>query len=90
MGILSASKLRLLKKSECDYMRLSACADECFSSVADLENQGLASSPVAFYDFLQNRVIIHFRARDEVEPEAGFELTLSKKMTYDMVRLSQF
>jgi hypothetical protein len=59
--------------------------DDLSISILDLENQGLASSPVAFYDFLQNRVIIHFRPYDDVDPEAGFDLTLSKKMTYDMV-----
>ncbi|KAG8830769.1 hypothetical protein FRC17_004264 [Serendipita sp. 399] len=53
--------------------------------IIDLENQGLASSPVAFYDFLQNRVIIHFKPRDDQSMEEGFDLTLSKKMTYDMM-----
>ncbi|KAG8854609.1 hypothetical protein FRB91_003318 [Serendipita sp. 411] len=53
--------------------------------IIDLENQGLASSPVAFYDFLQNRVIIHFRPKDEQSMDEGFDLTLSKKMTYDMM-----
>ncbi|KIM26035.1 hypothetical protein M408DRAFT_330816 [Serendipita vermifera MAFF 305830] len=55
------------------------------NDIADLEAQGLASSPVAFYDFLQNRVVIHFRPKDDPDPEAGFDLTLSKKMTYEMM-----
>lgn len=58
-------------------------------SIADFESQGLASSPVAYYDFMQNRVVIHFRPKDETDPEAGFDLTLSKKMTYEMVRRLQ-
>jgi ubiquitin carboxyl-terminal hydrolase 7 len=40
---------------------------------------------VAFYDFLQNRVVIRFRPKEEADAEAGFDLTLSKKMTYEMV-----
>ncbi|KLO14677.1 cysteine proteinase [Schizopora paradoxa] len=52
----------------------------------DLENQGLYSNPISYYDFLQNRVLINFRPKfeepdDNVNPE--FKLTLSKKMTYD-------
>ncbi|CCA77798.1 probable ubiquitin-specific processing protease 21 [Serendipita indica DSM 11827] len=53
--------------------------------VLDLESQGLSASPVSFYDFLQNRIIIHFRPKDEQSIEEGFDLTLSKKMTYDMM-----
>ena len=50
----------------------------------DLENQGLYSSAPAFYDFLQNRVLVQFRSKnDETKPE--FELMLSKKQTYDVV-----
>ncbi|PVG02230.1 putative ubiquitin-specific processing protease 21 [Serendipita vermifera] len=53
--------------------------------ILDLESQGLASSPVAYYDFLQNRVVIHFKPRDEIDTDAGFDLVLSKKMTYEMM-----
>jgi hypothetical protein len=72
------------RKSEHSPPRKRTNADDLFS-IADLEAQGLASSPVAFYDFLQNRVVIHFRPKDETDAEAGFDLTLSKKMTYEMV-----
>lgn len=56
----------------------------------DLENQGLYSNPISYYDFLQNRVLITFKPKfdepdDNLYPE--FELTLSKKMTYDHVCL---
>ncbi|KAH8116990.1 cysteine proteinase [Phellopilus nigrolimitatus] len=51
----------------------------------DLESQGLYANPLHFYDFLQNRVMILFRAKfdepDEHNPE--FDLVLSKKMNYD-------
>jgi len=41
---------------------------------------------VAYYDFLQNRVMVHFKPKDEdSEKAAEFNLTLSKKMTYDMM-----
>ncbi|WVO13321.1 hypothetical protein L204_100935 [Cryptococcus depauperatus] len=53
--------------------------------VADLESQSLYSSVPQFYDFLQNRILVHFKPRYEDKsgqlPE--FELMLSKKMTYD-------
>ncbi|TDL18071.1 hypothetical protein BD410DRAFT_806893 [Rickenella mellea] len=52
----------------------------------DLDAQGLFSNPIQFYDFLQNRVLILFRPKNEVPDEnlyPEFELTLSKKMNYD-------
>ena len=59
--------------------------------VADMENQGIYSSPVSYYDFLQNRVMVHFKPKDEdSEKAAEFNLTLSKKMTYDMVCILSF
>ena len=53
----------------------------------DLDTQGLCSNPIQFYDFLQNRVLITFRPKfDPVDPEhPEFDLTLSKKMNYDVV-----
>ena len=59
---------------------------DLYHRVTDMENQGMYSNPVAYYDFLQNRVMVHFKPRDEdSEKAAEFNLTLSKKMTYDMV-----
>lgn len=44
------------------------------------------SNPIQFYDFLQNQVKVYFKPRfEDVEPKTEFEITLSKKMTYDMV-----
>ncbi|KZS99041.1 cysteine proteinase [Sistotremastrum niveocremeum HHB9708] len=53
----------------------------------DLDNQGLYSNPTQYYDFLQNRVLITFRPKhEEISPEhPEFELTLSKKMNYDVM-----
>ncbi|EPQ30594.1 uncharacterized protein PFL1_02118 [Pseudozyma flocculosa PF-1] len=52
----------------------------------DYESQSLYSNPIQFYDFLQNQVKVLFKPRyDDVEYRAEFELTLSKKMTYDMM-----
>ncbi len=59
-----------------------------FDRMHDLDNQGLYSNPIHFYDFLQNRVLISFRPKvDAVDAEhPEFDLTLSKKMNYDVVR----
>jgi ubiquitin carboxyl-terminal hydrolase 7 len=55
--------------------------------VDDLENQALYSSVPAFYDFLQNRVLVQFKPRNEEQAAKApeFELMLSKKQTYDIV-----
>jgi len=52
----------------------------------DLEGQGLYATPTAFYEFIQNRVLIEFRPKQEDADEREnprFELVLSKKQTYD-------
>jgi len=52
----------------------------------DYEMQQLYSNPVQFYDFLQNQVRLLIKPRNEDavgQPEV--ELTLNKKMTYDML-----
>jgi ubiquitin carboxyl-terminal hydrolase 7 len=50
----------------------------------DFEMQSLYSNPIQFYDFLQNQIKVLFKPRfDDVEYKQEFELTLSKKMTYD-------
>lgn len=55
--------------------------------VSDLEAQSLYSSVPQFYDFLQNRVLVQFKPREEdptgKAPE--FDLMLSKKMVYDVM-----
>lgn len=53
---------------------------------SDYESQQLYSNPVQFYDFLQNQVRVLLKPRFEDAAERSeFELTLSKKMTYDML-----
>ncbi|KAG8763667.1 hypothetical protein FRC11_014280 [Ceratobasidium sp. 423] len=51
--------------------------------ISDLEAQGLMSSPIQFYDLLQNRVLIKFKPRFEDVGHEEFDLVLSKKMNYD-------
>lgn len=57
--------------------------------IADLEAQSLYSSVPQFYDFLQNRILVHFKPRyeDRAASVPEFDLMLSKKMTYDIVSL---
>lgn len=51
-----------------------------------MEKQHQYTNPIQFYDFFLNRVIVAFKPRyDDMEQKAEFELTLSKKMTYDQV-----
>lgn len=53
---------------------------------SDYEAQSLYSNPVQFYDFLQNQVRLLLKPRFEDAPyTTEVELTLSKKMTYDML-----
>ncbi|CAO1629496.1 unnamed protein product [Sympodiomycopsis kandeliae] len=50
----------------------------------DYEMQSLYSNPIQFYDFLQNQIKVLFKPRfEDVDYKQEFELTLSKKMTYD-------
>lgn len=53
--------------------------------ISDFEAQGLLSTPIQFYDLLQNRVLIKFKPRFEEAGQAEFDLVLSKKMNYDTV-----
>jgi ubiquitin carboxyl-terminal hydrolase 7 len=53
-----------------------------------VDSQGLYSNPVQFYDFLQNRVLILFKPKVDDADLPEFELMLSKKMNYDIVRHS--
>lgn len=55
--------------------------------IHDFDSQGLHSNPVQFYDFLQNRVKISFRPKNEEpsEDRPEFELVLSKKQNYDVM-----
>jgi ubiquitin carboxyl-terminal hydrolase 7 len=68
-----------------------SCLVDLDRRVADMENQGMYSNPVSYYDFLQNRVMVNFKPKDEDSEKApDFNLTLSKKMTYDMVGVLPF
>lgn len=50
----------------------------------DYEMQSLYSNPIQFYDFLQNQIKVLFKPKfEDVDYKQEFELTLSKKMTYD-------
>lgn len=51
--------------------------------ISDFEAQGLLSTPIQFYDLLQNRVLIKFKPRFEDAGLEEFDLVLSKKMNYD-------
>ncbi|WFD43786.1 ubiquitinyl hydrolase 1 [Malassezia psittaci] len=52
----------------------------------DYEMQSLYSNPIQFYDFLQNQVRLLLKPRyEDAEYQTELELTLSKKMTYDML-----
>ncbi|KAG8878853.1 hypothetical protein FRB98_005967 [Tulasnella sp. 332] len=61
----------------------------CFQSditekeALDYEQQGLSPTPVQFYDFLMNRVLINFKPRDEEKDKEEFDLTFHKKMNYE-------
>jgi ubiquitin carboxyl-terminal hydrolase 7 len=79
--------------SEKEYARHTALADSCLilARVHDLEIQGLYSNPIQFYDFLQNRVLIVFRPKFDSDHDAPeFNLVLSKKQTYDTVKVSGY
>jgi len=82
----SASRLIFPTKSKSKQL-YTLCSTDIFLRVHDFESQGLYSNPVHFYDFLQNRVMIIFRPKNEEidadHPE--FSLTLSKKQNYDIV-----
>ncbi|EEB92201.1 hypothetical protein MPER_09324, partial [Moniliophthora perniciosa FA553] len=57
--------------------------------IHDLESQGLYSNPMQYYDFLQNRVMIIFRPKNE-DPDHDhpeFSLVLSKKQNYDTMSM---
>jgi len=51
--------------------------------ISDFEHQNMLSTPIQFYDLLQNRVLIKFKPRFEEAGLEEFELVLSKKMNYD-------
>ncbi|EJD52931.1 cysteine proteinase [Auricularia subglabra TFB-10046 SS5] len=53
--------------------------------VHDLEAQGLFATPPQFYDFVQNRVLVFFKPKNEDPSDENpeFDLVLSKKMNYE-------
>lgn len=86
MAILSASSLSSTRRSElCVYSQSRYELTNSQPSAQDFETQGLCSNPIQFYDFLQNRVLIYFKPRDEEKDKEEFELVLSKKMNYEAV-----
>lgn len=55
----------------------------------DLDKQMMHTTPIGFYDFFLNRIVVNFKPKFEMaDPLPEFELTLSKKNTYDQVRPS--
>ncbi len=52
----------------------------------DLDKQSMFTTPIQFYDFFLNRVIVSFRPKyDDGQGGQDFEVTLSKKNTYDQM-----
>ncbi|KAF8319268.1 cysteine proteinase [Clavulina sp. PMI_390] len=60
-------------------------SDKEYLRAHDYEAQGMYSSPIGYYDFLQNRVMIFFKPKFEEQGGEEFELVLSKKMNYEMM-----
>lgn len=57
----------------------------------DTERQNHFTTPIQFYDFFLNRVNVTFRPKyDDPEQKPEFELTLSKKNTYEQVSAQSF
>jgi ubiquitin carboxyl-terminal hydrolase 7 len=57
-----------------------------YFSARDLEKQHQYTNPIQFYDFFMNRIVVAFKPRfEDQDLKQEFELTLSKKMTYDQV-----
>lgn len=90
MVISSASRQSSARKSQCHVLIRLPCADS-LHRVHDYEAQGLYATPIAFYEFLQNRVLVYFKPKNEEVSDENpeFELILSKKMNYDIVRFSR-
>jgi ubiquitin carboxyl-terminal hydrolase 7 len=55
--------------------------------VVNIEKQGMYSNAVSYYNFLQNRLMVHFKPKDDNSEKVEFSLTLSKKITYDTVSI---
>ncbi|TFK29868.1 ubiquitin carboxyl-terminal hydrolase 5 [Coprinopsis marcescibilis] len=55
--------------------------------IHDLDTQGMYSNPAHFYDFLQNRVMLLFRPKNEevTADNPEFSVVLSKKHNYDIM-----
>lgn len=43
------------------------------------------TTPIQFYDFFLNRVVVSFRPKFDDDGKSDFEITLSKKNTYEQV-----
>ena len=59
------------------------------SRLQDLDKQMMHTTPIGFYDFFLNRVVVNFKPKfEDPEPKPEFEITLSKKNTYEQVSRS--
>jgi ubiquitin carboxyl-terminal hydrolase 7 len=88
-GDVICFQAELSEKEYVVYVPCSIKSDCCFR-ISDFEQQGLLSTPIQFYDLLQNRVLIKFKPRTEDSGLEEFDLVLSKKMNYDTVRSTRF
>jgi ubiquitin carboxyl-terminal hydrolase 7 len=53
----------------------------------DLDRQSMFTTPIQFYDFFLNRVVVNFRPKfDDPDPKPEFDIYLSKKNSYEQVR----
>jgi ICP0-binding domain of Ubiquitin-specific protease 7 len=55
-----------------------------------MENRGIHSSVVSYYDSLRNCVLVDFKPKDENSGTAEFSLTLRKEITYAVVGTLSF
>ncbi|SCV67019.1 BQ2448_5665 [Microbotryum intermedium] len=52
----------------------------------DLDKQNMFTTPIQFYDFFLNRVVVTFKPKyDDANAKEEFEITLSKKNNYDQM-----
>lgn len=90
MVIYYVSKRSLARQSEFPRYQYLVAVLQMLSaliySARDLEKQHQYTNPIQFYDFFMNRIVVAFKPRfEDQEFRSEFELTLSKKMTYDQV-----
>ncbi|KAL8284094.1 hypothetical protein RQP46_004843 [Phenoliferia psychrophenolica] len=60
--------------------------DMAEKEMQDLDKQSMFTTPIQFYDFFLNRVMVTFKPKyEDPDPSHEFELMLSKKNTYDQM-----